>query len=64
MQTSLPYFFQRTGEPGIDGQWLLGGFSFGVASPAVHNSPPNQDGEILPVEVPPLQAHDFAGAKA
>ena len=48
----------------MDGQWILGGFSFGVARPAVHNSPPNQDGEILPVEIPPLQAHDFTGAEA
>ena len=54
---------ERMGEPRIDGQWLLGGFSFGVASSAVHNSPPSQDGEILPVEVPPLQTHDFTGAK-
>ena len=64
MRTALPQLFQRTGEARIDGQWLLGGFSFGVARPAVYNSPPNQDREILPVEILPLQANDFAGAEA
>ncbi len=26
--------------------------------------PPNEDGQLLPVEILPLQAHDFTGAKA
>ena len=64
MQTAFPQFFQRKGEPRIDGQWLLGGLSFGVARPAVHTSPPNQDGNIFPVEGLLLQAHNLADAKS
>jgi hypothetical protein len=63
VQAAFPEFLQRTGEPRIDGERLLGGLSFGVARSSVYNSPPNEDGQLLPVEILPLQAHDF-GAKA
>jgi hypothetical protein len=42
----------------------LRGLSFGIARPSVHNSSPDEYGQVLPVEVLPLQAHDFTGAKA
>jgi hypothetical protein len=64
VQRTFPKFLQKTGKPGIDGERLLGGLSFGIARPPVHNSPPDEDSEILPVEVLPLEAHDFTGAKA
>jgi hypothetical protein len=57
-------FLQRAGKTGVDGKGPMGGLSFGVASPAVYNSASYQDRETFPIEVPPLKAHDFAGAKA
>jgi hypothetical protein len=64
VQVALQQFLQRAGEPRIDGERFLGDLSFSIARSPVHNSPPDEDGEVLPVEILPLQAHDFAGAKA
>jgi hypothetical protein len=64
VQAPLLQFLQRFSKPGIDGKSFTRGFGFRIASLAVYNSSPNEDREIFPVEVRPLQAHDFTGAKA
>src|SRR5882724_7523292 len=64
VQAPLLQFLQKLSKTGIDGKSFARGFSFRIASLAVYNSSSNEDREILPVEVSPLQAHDFAGAKA
>src|SRR6266852_5489825 len=51
VQAPLLQFLQGLSKTGIDGKGFTGGFSFGIASPAVYNSPPYQDREIFPVEV-------------
>ena len=42
---------------------LAGSFGLGLASSAVYHSPSYQNREVGPIEVAPLQAHDFACAK-
>ena len=63
VQTTLPQFLQWLGKLGIDRKRLAGGFGFGLASSAVYDSPSYQNREVGPIEVAPLQAHDFACAK-
>ena len=64
VQTKLLQFLQWLGKLGIDRKRLAGGFGFGLASSAVYHSPSYQNGEVGPIEVAPLQARDFACAKA
>ena len=59
-----PQFRERCGKTRINGKRLTRRFSFRIASFAVYDSPPNEDRQIVSVEVSPLQAHDFTGAKA
>ena len=63
-KVTLPQFRERCGKTRIKGKSLTRRFSLRIASFAVYNSSPNEDRQIVPVEVSPLQAHDFAGAKA
>src|SRR5271157_4809240 len=64
VQTALQKFLQWLGKLGIDRKRLAGGFGFGLTRPAVYHSPSYQNREVGPIEVAPLQAHDFACAKA
>ena len=46
------------------GSAFRGSFGFCIANSAIHHAPSYQNSEVLPIEVPPLQADDFACAKA
>jgi hypothetical protein len=58
--SAIAQLLQRCYEPGINGKRAEGCLSLGVTDPPVDNPSLDHDAEILPVEVTPLQAHDFA----
>jgi len=64
VQAAVAQFHQRCSNARINWKSFTRGFGLGIASFAVDNASPNEDREIFPVEGAPLQAHDFAGAKA
>src|SRR6266403_2042282 len=64
VQAVLVQLYQRCSNARINWKSFTRGFGLGITSLAVDNTSPNEDREIFPVEVAPLQAHDFAGAKA
>ena len=64
METTIVQFLLRHNNPDINWKRAQGRLGFGSTDSAIHYASPYQNGETVPVEVTPLQTHDFADSQA